>query len=146
MIFVDASAWYAAVDERDLNQKRAKEYLEIAISAKEEIITTNWVAYEAYSLLKGRRNYTLARTLKGIIENPETVELYWIDPLIEASALEIFWNYQDKKWGVVDCASLVVMDIAGCDCALAYDSHFQLKTKNRLQLFPNPDSVSLYQK
>ena len=37
---------------------------------------------------------------------------------------ELFWQYKDKDWGVVDCASLVVMDEGGCNQAFAFDRHF----------------------
>ena len=55
---------------------------------------------------------------------PSVVELVAVDERIEAEALELFWQYKDKDWGVVDCASLVVMDEGGCNQAFAFDRHF----------------------
>ena len=52
------------------------------------------------------------------------VELVAVDEQIEGEALELFWRYQDKTWGVVDCSSLVVMQAVGSRSAFAYDAHF----------------------
>lgn len=52
------------------------------------------------------------------------MDLIWVDEKIEREALELFWCYKDKKWGVVDCSSLVVMKAVGCRQAFAYDGHF----------------------
>jgi len=52
------------------------------------------------------------------------VELVAVDEQIERDALELFWRYQDKTWGVVDCSSLVVMEAVGSRSAFAYDKHF----------------------
>ena len=52
------------------------------------------------------------------------MELVAIDEGIEREALELFWRFQDKTWGVVDCSSLVVMEAVGSRSAFAYDEHF----------------------
>jgi hypothetical protein len=51
-------------------------------------------------------------------------DLVWIDAKIEEEALELFWRYRDKTWGVVDCSSLAVMQELGCREIFAYDRHF----------------------
>ena len=58
------------------------------------------------------------------MQRPSVVELVAVDERVEAEALELFWEYKDKDWGVVDCASLMVMDQSGCNQAFAFDRHF----------------------
>jgi uncharacterized protein len=57
------------------------------------------------------------------------VTLIKVDERIEAGALELFWSYQDKDWGVVDCASLRIMEETGCQQAFVFDRHFSEASK-----------------
>lgn len=49
---------------------------------------------------------------------PLSEELY-------AKALELYRSRPDKEWGLIDCASFVVMSERGLSKALAADEHFQ---------------------
>ena len=56
--------------------------------------------------------------------NRRIVTMIRVDPGIESAALKLFWRYRDKEWGVVDCASLVIMERIGCKTVFGYDRHF----------------------
>ncbi len=88
------------------------------------LITSTWTAYEALTIVKTRLGYNQAERLWERIQRPSVVDLVTVDERIEAEALELFWEYKDKDWGVVDCASLVVMDGTDCRQAFAFDRHF----------------------
>jgi predicted nucleic acid-binding protein len=49
---------------------------------------------------------------------PLSEELY-------ARALELYGSRPDKEWGLIDCASFVVMSERGITKALTADEHFQ---------------------
>ena len=56
---------------------------------------------------------------------------------IETRALDLFFAYQDKSWGVVDCANLVVMEDLGCRQAFGFDHHFLEASRQRgFELLP----------
>lgn len=88
------------------------------------LVTTTWTAYEALSILKRRIGPEQAKQLWDRLNNPRLVELVSIDAATERDALGLFFGYDDKRWGVVDCASLVVMERTGCLQALGFDEHF----------------------
>ena len=103
---------------------RRRAALEECFARRVRLVSTNWAAYEALSLLKSRAGPDVVTDLWLLLSDPAAVDLVRIDQEIEAAALAIFFDYRDKTWGVVDCASLIVMERLGCQQALAYDRHF----------------------
>jgi uncharacterized protein len=79
--------------------------------------------YEALTIVKSRLGFSQAERLWERISSRSVVDLIRIDEQSERGALEIFWRYKDKKWGVVDCVGLVVMQSLDCRHAFAYDGH-----------------------
>jgi uncharacterized protein len=130
-VFVDASGWIAGANHRDAHHGAARPILDACFAQDIRVITTTWTAYEAMSLLKSRIGIDGAAELWALLTNPEAVELIRVTDEIEAAALDLFFRYRDKTWGVVDCASLVVMERTGCRQALAYDRHFVEATRQR---------------
>jgi len=124
-VFVDASAWIPVIFPRDRLHESARQVLEALKQEKALLVTTNWTAYEAVSWLKGRDGYDVARLLWRVLTDRNLVWWESITPEIKAQAVEIFWRYKDKRWGVVDCASHIVMELTGCLRAFGYDRHFQ---------------------
>jgi uncharacterized protein len=49
----------------------------------------------------------------------------------EARAIDLFFTYRDKTWGVVDCSSLVAMEDLGCRLAFGFDRHFTEASRQR---------------
>ncbi len=129
MVFVDASAWIALYHKRDKYHKLAWTTYEQLLNEVRKFLTTNWVAYEAITILKSRASYRAAKTLWDILQDPELSQVVHIDRKLEDRALDIFWSYQDKKWGVVDCSSMLLMEREKCSLAFGYDHHFVEATK-----------------
>jgi predicted nucleic acid-binding protein len=123
-VFVDASAWVAIANRRDTNHTEAAQIYRRLLESPTLLITTTWTTYEALTIVKSRLGFSQAQRLWDRMKSRSVVHLVWIDEQIEREALEIFWLYKDKKWGVVDCSSLVVMRAVGCRQAFAYDGHF----------------------
>jgi len=92
-------------------------------------VVTNWVAYEALSFLKSRAGYGNALALRQVLDDSDLVWQESITPVVEGRAVDIFWGYEDKTWGVVDCASLIVMEMVGCRRAFGFDRHFVQATR-----------------
>ena len=123
-VFVDASAWIAIINGRDRYHSDALRVYRRLLRSAVPLMTTTWTAYEALTIVKARLGYNQAEMLWQRMQRPSVVDLVAVDESIEAEALELFWEYEDKDWGVVDCASLVVMDGCGCHQAFAFDRHF----------------------
>jgi predicted nucleic acid-binding protein len=135
---VDASAWLASTNGRDQYYEIARSLLVDCIEEHVRLVTTNWTAYEALSMAKSRGGWELASDLWTILTNPSAVELVDVTNGIERRALELFFGYRDKTWGVVDCANLIVMEDLGCRQALGFDRHFQEASRQRgFELLPS---------
>ena len=59
-IFIDTSAWYALADAGDNNHKRASAFLLEAMAEYTQLVTTNHVIGETYTLIRYRLGYTAA--------------------------------------------------------------------------------------
>jgi predicted nucleic acid-binding protein len=139
-VLVDASAWVAASDRRDRHHERARSLLEACFARRIWLVTTNWTAYEALSLLKSRAGWDVASDLWALLTDRRSVVLVRITEDFEARAVDLFLSYRDKTWGVVDCASLVVMEDFGCRQALSFDRHFVEASRHRgFELLPGDE-------
>ena len=118
-LFVDTSVWYAAADEGDLSNERAKEIL----SGGDRLVTTDHVLVETWTLLRWRVNRDAAeafwRGLRSGVAGIETVG--------EAD-LEAAWtigrDFADQDFSLVDRTSFAVMRRLGVVRAAAFDEDF----------------------
>ena len=123
-VFTDASAWIALYHKRDNHHRTAWIVYEQLINEAKKFLTSNWVAYEAITILKNRVDYRTAKTLWDILQDSELSQIIHINSRLEKDAVDLFWRYQDKRWGVVDCSSILLMEREKCSLAFGYDSHF----------------------
>jgi len=124
MVFVDASAWIALYHKGDKYHKDAWLIYEQLLRDANKILISNWVAYEAISFIKSRAGYKASKVLWDILQDNELSQLINIDRKLEEESVNMFWNYQDKKWGVVDCSSILLMKKKKCSLVFGYDHHF----------------------
>jgi predicted nucleic acid-binding protein len=124
LIFTDASAWIALIYTKDSYHQQASATYRSLVDKGCPLIVTNWVAYEALSFVRSRAGYAVTVALNQILHNQQLVWWEQVTPAIEEQAVQMFWRYEDKTWGIVDCASLVVMQLLGCQRAFGYDHHF----------------------
>ena len=124
IVFVDASAWIALFHQKDAYHLSAWRVYERLLDEGKGFLTTNWVAYETITVLKNRASYDAAKTLWNILQDPELSQVISINKRLEERAVDLFWRYQDKRWGVVDCSSMLVMEMKNCSLSFGYDHHF----------------------
>ncbi len=110
--------------QRDQHHRAARTLLAAFFARRVRVATTNWTVYEAVSMLNGREGIGAAETLWRLVTDAASVDLIYVNHEIETRARELFFGYRDKTWGVVDCASLVVMEELGCRHVIAFDRHF----------------------
>jgi predicted nucleic acid-binding protein len=89
-------------------------------------------------MLKSRVGLQSAEALWSILSSSRLVRLVEVTKDLEQRALQLFFGYRDKNWGVVDCASLVVMEELGCRHAFGFDHHFVEASRQRgFELLPS---------
>jgi uncharacterized protein len=128
-IFVDASAWVAVTNKSDRFHGEATRAYHRLLRIGTPFITSTWTIYEALSIVKTKLGHHQAQRLWERMVRPSVVTLIKVNERIEAEALQLFWRYQDKDWGVVDCSSLRIMEEMGCLQAFAFDRHFTEASK-----------------
>lgn len=107
-VFIDTSAWYAAVDDGDRHHTRAVSVL----AGFPAVVTSDHVAVETWLLLNRRFG-------------PEVADAFWSNlrltgialEIVAAADLEAAWRvrhaFPDQSFSVVDYTSFAVMERVG---------------------------------
>lgn len=122
VVFVDASAWISFMNNKDSKHRAAVEMMSRLIDDGARLITTTWTAYEALTMIKTRAGHEAAKRLWKMLN--EKSMLIRVNSKIEAAGLKLFFDYQDKTWGVTDCTSIALMRLMGYHNVFAFDEHF----------------------
>jgi predicted nucleic acid-binding protein len=118
-VFVDTSAWYAAVDETDAGYLRARYIL----GGGHPLVTTDHVLVETWLLMKSRTHQVAAdgfwrriRAGAARIESttPSDLEVAW----------QIGERFSDQDFSLVDRTSFATMMRLGITRVASFDSHF----------------------
>ena len=132
MVFVDTSAWFAAVVPSDPNHPHAANWL---ATNSEVLITTDYIIDETLTLLRARGERQRAKLLGNKFFEASIAEIYFLTEEDIREAWAIFEQYDDKGWSFTDCSSKVVIDEMNISQAFAFDHHFhQFGT---VQVVPN---------
>jgi predicted nucleic acid-binding protein len=121
MVFVDTSAWFAAVVPSDPNHRQAASWL---AANSEVLITTDYVIDEILTLLRARGERQRAKLLGKKFFDGSIAEIYFLTEDHIRQAWAIFEQYHDKNWSFTDCSSKVLIDEMNIADALAFDRHF----------------------
>lgn len=122
MIFVDTSAWFAAVVPTDSDHSHAARWL---AANSEPLLTTDYVVDETLTLLRARGERQRARVLGERSFESSMTEIYFLTEDDIREAWSIFRRYDDKNWSFTDCASNVVIEQMNISEAFAFDHHFK---------------------
>jgi predicted nucleic acid-binding protein len=118
-LFVDTSAWYAAVDAGDGSHRQATKIL----AAGAPLVTTDHVLAETWLLLRYRLGRQAAeRFWEGLRAGAATIAV------VGEADLEAAWaigqTFSDQDFSIVDCTSFAVMQRLGIDRVASFDDHF----------------------
>lgn len=122
MIFVDTSAWFAAVVPTDSNYPHAARWL---AANSEQLLTTDYVIDETLTLLRARGERQRARVLGEQFFESSMTEVYFLTEDDIRQAWGVFCRYDDKSWSFTDCASKVVIEQMNISEAFTFDHHFR---------------------
>lgn len=125
VVFLDANGWVALLNEEDSLHPTAVEAWKRLGRAGYRIVLTDWIVAETGN--------TLARTVvrrdfpegvQRLLRLPHT-RIVFVTPALMERALLLYSDRPDKTWGLVDCASFVVMQDEGITDAFTTDRHFE---------------------
>lgn len=131
-IFLDTNGWVALLNSSDaLHVTACERWREIVLSRR-EIVLTDWIVAETGNgLSRHHGKPQLAASLSRILKSSRR-ELVIVDESLLHQALEYFGRHQDKHWGLVDCASFLIMEERGIQDAFTSDRDFEQAGFRRL--------------
>ena len=119
MIFVDSSAWFAAVNRRDRHHPRAIELL----AANAPLVTSDLVIVETWLLTNSRIDFAAAeRFLRGVIDGSCEIVPIGKDGWRQASAIAD--RFLDQTFSIVDRTSFAAMERLGISQVVSFDDDF----------------------
>ncbi len=121
MIFVDTSALYAMADQGDPHHARAKERLQTALEAREELLTHNYILVEAMALIQHRLGLPAALKLA---RSARAFEIEWVHQGLHEEAVERLARASRRQVSLVDQVSFLIMRARGVTRVLAFDRDF----------------------
>ena len=123
--FLDSNGWVALLNEDDALHLRADALWVEFSRARREVVLTDWIIAETGNGLARTpaRNW-FVETVQQMNRNPR-VRIVSITPSLVERALLLYSDRPDKTWGLVDCASFVIMKDEGITEAFTSDRHFE---------------------
>ena len=124
-VFLDTAFAIALSVATDEHHKRAEELADQLETEAIHLVTTRAVLLEIGNALSKQRYRQAAVELLTALEQDGQVEIVPLTENLYEQAFDLFCRRPDKDWGLVDCASFVVMQERGLTEALTTDEHFE---------------------
>ncbi|HEY7033459.1 MAG TPA: PIN domain-containing protein [Thermomicrobiales bacterium] len=121
-VFVDSSAYYAAVDRGDAGHAAVVATMRRLVDDRRRLVTTNAILFELHSLLLNRLGRHAAFAALTELRASQTVVR--VRPRDEVRAEAILVGYDDKEFSLTDALSFAVMERLGIGTAFTLDRHF----------------------
>lgn len=123
-IFVDSSFFFALLIDNDKFHKEAQTLFQLFKKNQNELIVSNFVLDETYTLLRAKRGLPQALKLRDTIESSD---LFFSITRVTKKDEDSVWNWFEKDWSKLsytDCTSFAVMSRLGLTDVATFDDHF----------------------
>ena len=122
-MFLDSSAFYAALDARERKHPDARSLFEHLRALGAQLYTSNYVAAEAHALILRRVGRVVALRFLSDLDRSATTVIGAL-PADEQRARAILRRYDDKDFSLTDAISFAIMERLGISQAFSFDSDF----------------------
>jgi predicted nucleic acid-binding protein len=124
-VFLDTHGWLAVLNATDALHVQALELWLELMRQGYQVVLTDWVVVEAGNgLARSRTKGRFVQVIEEMMDAP-SVEVVVVDHNLLRRALANYAKYADKTWGLVDCASFIVMEERGITEAFTSDHDFE---------------------
>lgn len=123
-VFLDTNGWIALLNASDFLHTAAQKVWSDLGKARYEVVLTDLVVAETGN---GLARTPARRSLRGAltrVRSSPNAKLVFVTAELLSSALDLYDQRSDKSWGLVDCASFLVMKEHGMTEAFTNDRHF----------------------
>jgi predicted nucleic acid-binding protein len=126
-VFVDASAWIAALVPRQPRHAEAREFYARAAAAGYRFVTTPLVVAETHALILRGLGPQRAAQFLDVAFNPHAHAVVATDSDLMSSAVDRWIRgYADQPFSLCDAVSFEVMRNERLTTAFAFDHHFRV--------------------
>lgn len=131
-VFLDTNGWLALLNaDEPLHPEAGATFRQLG-RARREMVLTDWIIAETGNCLaRSALRAEFVETVRRFSANPNFRIIPVSAPLRE-KALALYAARPDKTWGLVDCASFIVMRDEGITEAFTTDKHFEQAGFERL--------------
>jgi|CXWL01.1.fsa_nt_gi predicted nucleic acid-binding protein len=119
--FLDTSYVVALINKTDEFHQRANELVEEYENT--QLVVTDSVLLEIGNSLAREYKHEAVAVIEEFIASRNTTIVRLSETLF-GRAFDLYKQYSDKTWGLVDCVSFVVMQEHNVTDALTHDHHF----------------------
>lgn len=124
-VFLDSNGWVALLNSRDPLHPRADALWRHLGQTGRPIFLTDWIVAETGNgLARTPARMLLSESFARFQRCPQ-FRIVTVSPELRTRALALYSERPDKTWGLVDCASFVVMADAGITEVFTTDRHFE---------------------
>lgn len=89
------------------------------------MLTSDYVLDEAYTLLRMRLGVGPVRRLHDLFSRSSSLQILRVPDRDSDHALEFMLSHEDKKWGLTDCTSFVLMRELDVSSSFTFDQNFE---------------------
>ncbi len=125
VVFLDSAYAIALAAPTDQLHEIASALAKQLKAERTRLVTTRAVLLEIGNALSKRRYRLAAVTLLSAVQADPSIEIVELSKDLYDQAFQLFQSRTDKDWGLIDCASFVVMTHNGITEALTPDEHFE---------------------
>jgi predicted nucleic acid-binding protein len=124
-LFLDTHGWMALLNSREALHREANLKWQECGRARFSTVVTDWVIAETGNgLARSILRLEFVESVRRFSTSPNC-RIVSVTESVRAKALELYAQRSDKSWGLVDCASFIVMSEMGITDAFTTDRHFE---------------------
>jgi predicted nucleic acid-binding protein len=124
-VFLDTNGWLALLNSADALHFAAKSCWSDLVRGGATFLLTDWIVAETGNgLARSRARGRFVEAVE-LIRSSSNARLLTVTPDLFGGALSLYKDRPDKAWGLVDCASILVMQEMGVTEAFTNDRHFE---------------------
>jgi uncharacterized protein len=110
-VFLDTNGWLALLNSSDALHTAAVAGWSSLLRQGCAIVVTDWVMAETGNGLARTPARGLFAAAVELLESSPKARVVEVDTALRRRALTLYSARRDKTWGLVDCASFVVMEL-----------------------------------